>query len=260
MAIKERKQITGTTAQIQAYAGHEGQIVWDKEKKTLVGMSGTAGKNYPLAQQAYVDTQFLPKSGGTLLGGTVDLQSEDGNATARFLRSGYKSEFEGVDIVTEDSNWDSGAILSLRANSCTTKSEAGAFHIRTGGNPYVLFLRGQPDGHLTWDNKEIERVSQIAKTDTEFPENSAQSYIRFESGLQLVFGTAKVRGIITNQTRVNYIVPFITVARVIAGSDANIGLHRNVGVGWQSTTGFSIGTDYDGANGWCSWIAVGFWK
>ena len=56
MAIKERKQITGTTAQIQAYAGHEGQIVWNKEKKTFVGMSGTAGENYPLASQEYVDT------------------------------------------------------------------------------------------------------------------------------------------------------------------------------------------------------------
>lgn len=58
MAVKERKQITGTTEQINAYAGHEGQIVWDKEKKTLVGMSGTAGKNYPLAPQEYVDTKI----------------------------------------------------------------------------------------------------------------------------------------------------------------------------------------------------------
>ena len=260
MAIKERKQITGTTAQIQAYAGHEGQIVWDKDKKTFVGMSGTAGKNYPLASKEYVDTQFLPKSGGILLGGAVDLQSEDGNATAQFLRSGYKSEFEGVDIISEVSNWDSGAILSLRANSCATKSEAGAFHIRTGKNPYVLFLKGQPDGHLTWDNKEIERVSQITKNEVEFPDNSVQSYIRFESGLQLVFGTAKINGLITQQKRVNYAVPFISVARVIAGSDAHVGLNYNVGVGWQSGTGFSIGTDYDGANGWCSWIAVGIWK
>lgn len=58
MAVKERKQITGTTAQINAYEGHEGQIVWDKEKKTFVGMSGTAGKNYPLAPQSYVDNEI----------------------------------------------------------------------------------------------------------------------------------------------------------------------------------------------------------
>ena len=62
MAIKEREQITGTTAQIQAYAGHEGQIVWDKEKKTFVGMSGTAGTNYPLAQKEYVDNEVAKKA------------------------------------------------------------------------------------------------------------------------------------------------------------------------------------------------------
>lgn len=62
MAIKERKQITGTTEQINAYAGHEGQIVWDKEKKTLVGMSGTAGENYPLASQTYVANEVAKKA------------------------------------------------------------------------------------------------------------------------------------------------------------------------------------------------------
>ena len=62
MAIKERKQITGTTEQIDAYAGHEGQIVWDKEKKTLVGMSGTAGTNYPLASQTYVANEVAKKA------------------------------------------------------------------------------------------------------------------------------------------------------------------------------------------------------
>lgn len=53
MAIKERKQITGTTAQINAYAGVEGQLVWDKTKKKWVGMSGTAGTNYPMASESH---------------------------------------------------------------------------------------------------------------------------------------------------------------------------------------------------------------
>ena len=57
MALKQRKQITGTTEQINQYAGVEGQLVWDKSAKTLVGMSGTAGKNYPLAPKAYVDNE-----------------------------------------------------------------------------------------------------------------------------------------------------------------------------------------------------------
>ena len=53
MALKQRKQITGTTAQINAYAGVEGQLVWDKTKKKWVGMSGTAGTNYPMASESH---------------------------------------------------------------------------------------------------------------------------------------------------------------------------------------------------------------
>lgn len=53
MAIKQRKQITGTTEQINAYAGVEGLLVWDKTKKKLVGMSGTAGINYPMASESH---------------------------------------------------------------------------------------------------------------------------------------------------------------------------------------------------------------
>lgn len=51
MAIIQRKQLTGTTAQINTYAGVEGQLVWDKTTKRLVGMSGTAGTNYPMASE-----------------------------------------------------------------------------------------------------------------------------------------------------------------------------------------------------------------
>lgn len=51
MAIIQRKQLTGTTAQINAYEGVEGQLVWDKTTKRWVGMSGTAGTNYPMASE-----------------------------------------------------------------------------------------------------------------------------------------------------------------------------------------------------------------
>lgn len=53
MAIKQRKQVTGTTEQINAYAGVEGQLVWDKTKKKWVGMSGVAGTNYPMASERH---------------------------------------------------------------------------------------------------------------------------------------------------------------------------------------------------------------
>lgn len=49
MAIIERKQLTGSTAKINQYAGHEGQLVFDKTTKHLHVLSGTAGKSTKIA-------------------------------------------------------------------------------------------------------------------------------------------------------------------------------------------------------------------
>ena len=79
MAIKQRKQITGTTEQINAYDGVEGLLVWDKTKKKWVGMSGTAGTNYPMASESHthsisdvtgLQNVLIPKTGnrGALAG------------------------------------------------------------------------------------------------------------------------------------------------------------------------------------------------
>lgn len=79
MAIKQRKQLTGTTAQINAYAGVEGQLVWDKTKKKWVGMSGTAGTNYPMASESHTHS----------ISNVTNLQSTlDGKATTTALTDG----------------------------------------------------------------------------------------------------------------------------------------------------------------------------
>lgn len=49
MAIIERKQLTGTTEQINAYAGHQGQLAFDKTTEHLHVLSGTAGASTKLA-------------------------------------------------------------------------------------------------------------------------------------------------------------------------------------------------------------------
>lgn len=248
MAIKERKQITGTTAQIQDYAGHEGQIVWDKEKKTFVGMSGTAGENYPLAPKGYVDNEVakcLPKTGG-LLSGSINLDPNVGGGN--------------IDI---GFNYDENLGSGVGFRSINHTKDPGAFFIYAQDLTQGAALIGKPDGTLTWGGKEIERVSQMSKEDIEVPNSSQQSYqsyIRFDSGLQIIFGSTNVNGIITEQKRVNYVVPFSGIARVASASDANIGATYNVCIGWKQATGFSIGTDNDNAHGWCDWIAVGFWK
>lgn len=76
MAIKERKQITGTEAQIKGYAGHNGVLAYATDTKHLHVLSGTAGTTTKLANmsdipapvdisgkadKAYVDTELAKK-------------------------------------------------------------------------------------------------------------------------------------------------------------------------------------------------------
>lgn len=85
MAIKQRKQLTGTTEQINAYAGVEGQLVWDKTKKKWVGMSGAAGTNYPMASESHTHSI----SNVTNLQSTLDDKQPKGDyATTKALTDG----------------------------------------------------------------------------------------------------------------------------------------------------------------------------
>lgn len=76
MAIKERKQITGTEAQIEGYAGHNGVLAYATDTKHLHVLSGTAGTTTKLANvsdipapvdisgkadKTYVDTELAKK-------------------------------------------------------------------------------------------------------------------------------------------------------------------------------------------------------
>lgn len=73
MAIKERKQITGTEAQIKGYAGHNGVLAYATDTKHLHVLSGTAGATTELANRTdipditgkadttYVDAELTKK-------------------------------------------------------------------------------------------------------------------------------------------------------------------------------------------------------
>lgn len=52
MAIKERKQITGTEAQIKGFAGHNGVLAYATDTKHLHVLSGVAGTTTELANRA----------------------------------------------------------------------------------------------------------------------------------------------------------------------------------------------------------------
>lgn len=256
MAIKERKQITGTTAQINAYEGHEGQIVWDKEKKTLVGMSGTAGKNYPLAQKSYVDNEVakvntevakkassaeltqglagkedkgvcLPLTGGTLTGPLFLTETNHIWAVVDELYKGL--ELGG------GSTFKNGASLFLRNNNATGPEESGqwglAAHNATSEKEGLLV--GNTD-NILFNGKVVERADGFYTT--HFTGGYCDVH-RYVTGLQII--TAGIT-IPANQVGVTltFAKPFINDAYSVAacGSTNN----GDVVITWDSGTTTSI--------------------
>lgn len=114
MAIKQRKQLTGTTEQINAYAGVEGQLVWDKTKKKWVGMSGTAGTNYPMASESHThsisNVTDLQTTLNSLTGGKIP---KTGN---RGALAGYSTSAVGttVDASAKDSQYATSGAVTVK--------------------------------------------------------------------------------------------------------------------------------------------------
>jgi hypothetical protein len=239
MAIKERKQITGTTAQIQAYAGHEGQIVWDKDKKTFVGMSGTAGKNYPLAPKEYVDNKVakcLPLTGG-LLSGRLDLDPNFGDGIIN-IRFNYDEEL--------------GSGISFRSVTC--KKDPGSFVMYAKNAISATELVGMPNGYLSWGGKEVERVNAIG-----------ENYIRYESGLQVCWGRVFIPSGQINAT-VTLPVPYTNSESYRANGSYpdvnNTSIAATIAI--EHNTYFKVSvTGLEGNYNWnraVDWIAIGRWK
>lgn len=90
---------------------------------------------------------------------------------------------------------------------------------------------------------------------------SGSDYVRFGDGTQICWKIGSyVDGYITETNRrVNFPVPFLYNPAVLATSNANVGNYTII-VGWESTTGFSVGVTDANAKGNTNWIAIGRWK
>lgn len=135
--------------------------------------TGTPSSNDELVNKSYVDstvqgelTNYLPLSGGTMTGSIQYVNNGKvfaiGNTVAGNVDLGW--------------NWDNseGAGLGLRS---TDASNPGEFSLYARDANNSCYLSGKPGGSLTWNDKEIERVS------------AKGTYgIRFESGIQICWG------------------------------------------------------------------------
>ena len=142
MAIKERKQITGTEAQIKGYAGHNGVLAYATDTKHLHVLSGTAGASTKLANvsdipapvdisgkadKTYVDTGLAGKANTShthIIANVTGLQDAL-NATIpksgnRGALAGYSTSATGTTV-----NATSGDSLYASANVTVANGATG---------------------------------------------------------------------------------------------------------------------------------------
>lgn len=114
MAIKERKQITGTAAQIKGFAGHNGVLAYATDTKHLHVLSGTAGTTTELANvsdipapvdisgkadKTYVDTELAKKANSShthTIANVTGLQEALNSASTQASNAIPKSGNRGV--------------------------------------------------------------------------------------------------------------------------------------------------------------------
>lgn len=184
MAIIERKQLTGTTEQINAYAGHNGQLAFDKTTKHLHVLSGTAGASTKLANVSDIPdvSGYLPLSGGNLESGLSfrDLSKIDANTS---------SEYKALELRSAK-NWEGGAALYLRHNEATGPRERGSWGLAAKDAKGVDRLLQGIEDHLYFNGAEVER--NISTSTSRLSDGSSVVERRFSSSLMIIAGLSSL--------------------------------------------------------------------
>lgn len=171
MAIKERKQITGTEAQIKGYAGHNGVLAYATDTKHLHVLSGTAGTTTKLANMSdipapvdisgkadktYVDTELAKKQAkGDYATNTALTQGLAGKANTAHTHT--KSQITDFPTIPDVSTLipKSGARGSLHGYETTnTDIKAGTGIIVTADSPDAQYYH--VDGLVEGDNVTVK--------------------------------------------------------------------------------------------------------
>lgn len=266
MAIKERKQITGTEAQIKGYAGHNGVLAYATDTKHLHVLSGTAGTTTKLANMSdipasvdfsgkadktYVDTELAKKQTkgdyATNTALTEGLKKKENAGVCLPLNGGvltgplYLTETNHIWAVVDElykglelgggSTFKNGASLFLRNNNATGPEESGqwglAAHNATSEKEGLLV--GRTD-NILFNGKVVERADGFYTT--QFKGGFCNVH-RYVTGLQIV--TAAVT-IPMNKTSVTltFAKPFIDNTYSITTSKQTY--PSNVDIAWDSPT------------------------
>ena len=168
-----------------------------------------------------------------------------------------------IDSITDSTGYPARGSLTLEGYD----SGQGRFTLKaqskyntTNKRYYQYQLEGTSDGALTWTGGGYSSLWTI-EIIYSLNFSSDIRYIRYSSGLQICWGFISLNGPITaTNKRITFPVAFITIPAILTTYNANIG-NKPIGIGWESTTAFSIGTmDNSASTGNTSWIAIGAWK
>lgn len=226
---------------------------------TVAGTSGAAEPDYTdvaLGDEitdgtvTWVVDGYLPLSGGTM-SGAIKWSGTDFTAIKR------DNGNDGLCIIGGDTDNFSGATLQLFGQ--TNGSYAGRFCLRASTRSAVsdtshptIDLTGNPNGSLTWNGKEVERVNA-----------KGTKYIRYEDGLQICWGEISVTGGNAHSS----------ATCTLPVSFGNTSYIITVGGAWVASTSecfrieskattkfiYSIVTPSSNNHAWF-FIAVGWWK
>lgn len=181
MAIKQRKQVTGTTEQINAYAGVEGQLVWNKTTKRWVGMSGTAGTNYPMASERHQHS----------IANVTDLQKAlDSKATKTELTEGLAGKANKAHTHTVSQITDMPKVV-LSVNGQAPNDDGNIFPSQTGCLPltggtltggvgHSILNISATSGAVTLTANRIHKMNISGNTTFSLPEGNASVFTQIK--------------------------------------------------------------------------------
>lgn len=219
MTIKERKQITGTEAQIKGYAGHNGVLAYATDTKHLHVLSGTAGTTTKLANMSdlpapvdnsgkadktYVDAELAKKQPkgdyATNTALTQGLTKKENAGVCLPLTGGvltgplYLTETNHILAVEDElskglelgggSTFKNGASLFLRNNNATGAEESGQWGLAAhkAGSDEEGLLIGRTD-NIWFNGKVVERADGYYTT--RFTGGFCDVH-RYVTGLQII--------------------------------------------------------------------------
>ena len=291
MAIKERKQITGTEAQIKDYAGHNGVLAYATDTKHLHVLSGTAGTTTKLANMSdipapvdisskadktYVDTELAKKQTkgdyATNTALTEGLKKKENAGVCLPLTGGvltgplYLTETNHILAVADElykglelgggSTFKNGASLFLRNNNATGPEESGQWGLaahKVGSDEEGLLL-GSID-NIRFNGKVVERADGFYTTQFTGGFCNVQRYV---TGLQIVIAAVTIpfnKKVVT----LSFTRPFINNTYSIT---ANKQTYPNiVDIAWDSPTATGVSfyrRTYEGDYDFTTYITCAF--